>query len=67
MRVRDLIRQIAGEHELVIISGKVAKDHIHVFVSYRPNQDEHDRTVVEGDQLAGAVAGVPASAEEVLG
>lgn len=39
MRVRDLIRQIAGEHELVIISGKVAKDHIHVFLSYRPNQD----------------------------
>ena len=39
IRVRDLIRQIAMEHELQIISGKVARDHIHVFLSYRPNQD----------------------------
>lgn len=39
IRVRDLIRQIAAEHELEIISGKVARDHVHVFVSYRPNQD----------------------------
>lgn len=38
IRVRDLIRQIAMEHELHIISGKVAKDHVHVFLSYRPNQ-----------------------------
>ena len=37
-RVRDLIRRIAGEHELEIISGKVARDHVHVFVSYRPTQ-----------------------------
>ena len=33
VRVRDLIRQIAAEHELEIISGKVARD------PYRPNQD----------------------------
>jgi putative transposase len=39
MRVRDLIRQIAAEHELEIISGKVSRDHVHVFLSYRPNQD----------------------------
>ena len=38
IRVRDLIRQIAAEHELEIISGKVARDHVHVFLSYRPNQ-----------------------------
>ena len=31
IRVRDLIRQIATEHELHIISGKVARDHVHVF------------------------------------
>ena len=37
-RVRDLIRSIAAEHELEIISGKVARDHVHVFVSYRPTQ-----------------------------
>ena len=39
VRVRDVIRQIAAEHELEIISGKVARDHVHVFLSYRPNQD----------------------------
>ena len=37
--MRDLIRQIAAEHELEIISGEVARDHVHVFVGYRPNQD----------------------------
>lgn len=38
IRVRDLIREIAMEHELAIISGKVARDHVHVFLSYRPHQ-----------------------------
>lgn len=37
-RVRELIRQVAAEHELEIISGKVARDHVHVFLSYRPTQ-----------------------------
>ena len=27
-RVRDLIRQIAAEHELEFVSGKVARDHV---------------------------------------
>jgi putative transposase len=39
IRVRDLIRQIAMEHELEIISARVARDHVHVFLSYRPTQD----------------------------
>jgi len=38
LRVRELIRQIAAQHELEIISGKVARDHVHVFLSYRPTQ-----------------------------
>ena len=38
IRARDLIRQIAMEHELHIVSGKVASDHVHVFISYRPQQ-----------------------------
>lgn len=38
IRTRDIIRQIAMEHELHIISGKVAKDHVHIFISYRPMQ-----------------------------
>ncbi|MFQ5432523.1 MAG: IS200/IS605 family transposase [Nitrospinota bacterium] len=39
VRVRDLLRQIAMEHEMQIISGKVSRDHVHVFVSYRPSHD----------------------------
>ena len=39
IRVRDLIRQIAMEHEIEILSGKVSSDHIHVLASYRPHQD----------------------------
>ncbi len=38
IRVRDLLRQIAMEHELEIVSDKVARDHVHLFVSDRPNQ-----------------------------
>jgi putative transposase len=35
-RTRDVLRQICMEHEVHIISGKVASDHVHMFVSYRP-------------------------------
>ncbi len=31
VRVRDLIRQIAMEHDIQILSGKVSHDHIHAF------------------------------------
>jgi len=30
IRARDLLRQIAMEHEIEIISGKIAADHVHV-------------------------------------
>ncbi len=39
IRVRDLLRQIAMEHEVHILSGKLSRDHVHVFLSYRPHQD----------------------------
>ncbi len=38
-RVRNIIRSIAAEHEARIISGKVACDHVHIFISYRANQN----------------------------
>ena len=38
VRVRDLIRQIAMEHDLQILGGKVSRDHIHVFIFYYPHQ-----------------------------
>jgi putative transposase len=39
LRGRDLLRQMAAEHELEIVSGKVARDHVHLLLSYRPHQD----------------------------
>ena len=39
IRTRDVLRQIALEHEIEIITGKVSSDHIHMFVAYRPMQD----------------------------
>jgi putative transposase len=39
IRVRDVIRQVAIKHELTKISGKIARDHVHVLVAYRPHQD----------------------------
>jgi putative transposase len=38
IRVRDLIRQIAMEHDIQILSGKVSRDHIHVLISHAPQQ-----------------------------
>ena len=39
IRTRDILRQIALEHEIEIISGKISKDHVHMFISYRPTQN----------------------------
>ena len=39
IRVRDVLRQIAMEHELDVISGKVSSDHVHMFIGYNPTQD----------------------------
>jgi len=39
IRVRDVLRQIVMEHELEVISGKVASDHVHMFIGYNPSQD----------------------------
>jgi putative transposase len=56
------------EHELQIISGKVARDHVHVFFVVSPASGcQHDRTVAARDQLASTPSGVSASEEAVLG
>ncbi len=39
VRVRDLLRQIAMENDVQIIYGKVAADHVHMFISYRAHQN----------------------------
>ena len=36
IRARDILRQVAMEHELEIITGKVSADHVHMFIGYRP-------------------------------
>ena len=38
VRARDILRQVAMEHELEIITGKVSADHVHMFIGYRPTQ-----------------------------
>ena len=38
IRARDILRQVAMEHELDIITGKVSADHVHMFIGYRPTQ-----------------------------
>ena len=39
VRTRDILRQIAAEHEIEIITGKVSANHVHMFISYRPTQN----------------------------
>jgi putative transposase len=36
LRVRDLIREICSQHEVTIMKGHVAKEHLHLFVSIPP-------------------------------
>ena len=36
IRARDILRQIALEHELDVISGKIANDHVHMLIGYLP-------------------------------
>jgi putative transposase len=39
VRTRDILRQVAMEHELEIITGKVSADHVYMFIGYRPTQN----------------------------
>jgi len=36
LRERDLIREICGQEDVMIIKGHVGKDHVHLFVSIPP-------------------------------
>jgi putative transposase len=38
-RVRDVLRQVGQERELEIITGRVASDHVHMFIQHKPHQD----------------------------
>lgn len=39
IHARGMLRQIAVEHELDINTGKVASDHMQMFIAYRPTQN----------------------------
>ena len=36
LRVRELVREICGQHDVQIIKGHVSKGHVHLFVSLPP-------------------------------
>jgi putative transposase len=36
LRLRDLIREICGQHDAQILKGHVSRDHVHLFVSIPP-------------------------------
>lgn len=36
LRARDLIREICGQHDVQILKGHIAKDHLHLFLSLPP-------------------------------
>jgi putative transposase len=38
LRVRDLLREMAKERKLTIVSGKVARDPVHLLIARRPHQ-----------------------------
>ena len=35
-RVRDLIREVCGSHDVHILKGHISKDHVHLLVSIPP-------------------------------
>ena len=41
LRVRALLRQMAMKQKLEILEGKVARDHVHRLIAYRPHQRIH--------------------------
>lgn len=39
VRTQDILNLVAFEHEIEIITGKVASDHFHMLIGYRPTQN----------------------------
>ena len=47
-RVRDLIRDICGQHEVNIMKGHVTRDHVHLFVSIPAGDHQPFAAVAKG-------------------
>ena len=68
VRARDILRQVAMEHELDIITGKVSVEHVHMLIGTPTNTEyQQDRTVVERDEFKSIAARVCAFAKAVFG
>ena len=67
-RVRDLIRDICGQHEVSIMKGYVSKDHVHLLISLPP-QVTISRLFAVAERSHGAPSDgrVSAPEETVLG
>ena len=67
-RVRDLIRDICGQHEVSIMKGHVSKDHVHLFdLTTAAGNDQSIAAMAEGPYRAPPPGGVSAPEETVLG
>jgi putative transposase len=67
-RVRDLIREICGAHDVKIMKGHVSKDHVHLLVSIAP-QVTISRLLqwLKGEDGAQGDDGIPEHQEALLG
>ena len=67
-RVRDLIRDICGQHEVSIMKGHVSKDHVHLLISLPP-QVTISRLMqwLKGQNGAPLAGRVPSLEKAVLG
>jgi Transposase IS200 like len=67
-RVRDLVREICGQHEVKILKGHVSKDHVDLLVSIPPpGNGEPTGAMAEGENGTQDHAGVPTYQKALLG
>ena len=66
-RVRDLIREICGQHDVKIMKGHVSKDHVHLLVYSASGNREPTAAMAEGENGTQDHAGVSAYQEALQG
>ena len=67
LRCRELLRETAIAHEMVIHAGSVNRDHVHILVSIPPSLSVSRGAISEGSQLTQAAERVRDTAQTVLG
>ena len=65
-RCRELLRETARAHEMVVHAGSINRDHVHMLLSIPPSLSV-SRAVPEGAQLAQAAERVRELAQALLG